>query len=198
MYKELYNFPLTRFISQEKFARLKEKVAPFETPILLVDLDVIKSKYQELTKNLPQCQVYYALKANPMDEIIMSLHELGSNFDVASKYELDQVLALGISPKRVSYGNTIKKKSDIDYFFKRGVEIYVTDSDYDLLNLSEKAPGSKIFFRILTEGTGADWPLSRKFGSHPDMIYRLILQSVELGLIPHGGYLFMLVHSKEI
>lgn len=186
MYKEPYHFPLTRFITSEKFARLREKAANCETPILIVDMDIIKNRYRELTKHLPQCQIYYALKANPMDEIIMSLHELGSNFDVASRYELDQVLALGISPARVSYGNTIKKKSDIEYFYKRGVQVFVTDSEYDLINLSEKAPGSKVFFRILTEGTGADWPLSRKFGSHPDMIYRLILQSVELGLIPWG------------
>ncbi|MDZ4182126.1 MAG: type III PLP-dependent enzyme, partial [Candidatus Cloacimonadaceae bacterium] len=41
-------------------------------------------------------------------------------------------------------------------------------------------------FRILTEGTGADWPLSRKFGAHSDMIYHLIVQAAEMNLIPWG------------
>jgi ornithine decarboxylase len=186
MYKEQYHFPLHRFITPERFSFLKEKTLNSETPILVMDLDLIKKRYLDLGRCLPFAQIYYALKANPMNEIISMLHELGSNFDLASRYELDQVLALGISPKRVSFGNTIKKKKDIEYYYKKGVEVFVTDSEYDLKNLAEAAPGSKIFFRILTEGTGADWPLSRKFGAHPDMIYRLIIQSVELGLIPWG------------
>jgi ornithine decarboxylase len=45
------------------------------------------------------------------------------------------------------------------------VKLFVTDSESDLKKLARKAPGSKIFFRILTEGDGADWPLSKKFGS---------------------------------
>lgn len=186
MYQEPYHFPLQRFIKPERFAFLKEKTAAMETPILVVDLELIKNRYLELTRNLPYASIYYAMKANPMNEVVMALHELGSNFDVASRNELDQVLSLGISPKRVSYGNTIKKKKDIAYFYEKGVETFATDSEFDLINISQTAPGAKVFFRILTEGTGADWPLSRKFGAHPDMIYNLILQSAELGLVPWG------------
>lgn len=152
----------------------------------MVDLDVIRHKYAEINKFLPEAQIYYAMKANPMNEVISMLHELGSNFDVASRYELDQILSLGIAPDRISFGNTIKKKKDIEYFYRKGVKLFATDSEYDLKNLAEFAPGSKVFFRILTEGTGADWPLSRKFGAHPDMIYNLILQAAELNLIPWG------------
>jgi ornithine decarboxylase len=126
------------------------------------------------------------MKANPMNEVIELLANLGSNFDVASRYELDQLISLGISPDRISYGNTIKKQEDIRYFYNKGVRLYATDSENDLKNIARFAPGVKTFFRILTEGTGADWPLSRKFGSHPDTIYHLILQAEELGLNPWG------------
>jgi ornithine decarboxylase len=186
MYKEPYHFPLARFISPDKFDLIREKAKLHETPVLIVDLEHVKHNYRELTKHLPYAKIYYALKSNPMNEVVIALYELGSNFDVASRYELDQVISLGISPDRVSYGNTIKKPKDIEYFYKHGVKTFATDSEHDLINIAERAPGSKVFFRILTEGTGADWPLSRKFGAHPDMIYRLILQSVELGLIPWG------------
>lgn len=186
MYKEPYHFPLQRFISEEKFSQLKEKTSSTETPVLVVDLDIIRQKYAEINKFLPEAQIYYAMKANPMNEVISMLHGLGSNFDVASRYELDQILSLGIAPDRISFGNTIKKKKDIEYFYRKGVKLFATDSEYDLKNLAEFAPGSKVFFRILTEGTGADWPLSRKFGAHPDMIYNLILQAAELNLIPWG------------
>jgi len=186
MYKEPYHFPLERFISQEKFEILKRRTENLETPILVIDLDKIKDKYLQLKNCLPYATIYYALKANPMSEILTLLNDLGSNFDVASRYELDQLLQMGISPKRVSFGNTIKKAKDIEYFYQKGVEIFSTDSEYDLKNLAAKAPGTKVCFRIMTECTGADWPLSRKFGAHPDMIYYLIKKAVKLGLQPWG------------
>ncbi|MDY0151115.1 MAG: type III PLP-dependent enzyme [Candidatus Cloacimonas sp.] len=186
MYKEPYHFNVERYIDPKRFAQIKEFACGLPTPCLVLDLDLIRTKYQELQSNLPIAKIYYAVKANPRDEIVCLLADLGSNFDVASRYELDQMLRLGIDPNRLSYGNTVKKKSDIKYFYDHGVRLFATDSELDLLNIAENAPGAKIFFRILTEGTGADWPLSRKFGSHPDTIYHLILQSSEMGLNPWG------------
>lgn len=186
MYKEPYHFNVERYIKPERFEQIKEFSQTLPTPTLIVDLDLIKEKYLELQGSLPLAKIFYAMKANPMDEVILLLAELGSNFDVASRYELDQMMRLGIDPSRISYGNTIKKKSDIKYFYDNGVRLFATDSENDLQNIAEFAPGAKIFFRILTEGTGADWPLSRKFGSHPDTIYHLILQASELGLNPWG------------
>ncbi len=186
MYKEPYHFNLARFVEEERFSRIKDYATSLETPVLIVDRNVIKNHYITLSNSMPQAQIYYAVKANPMNEVIMLLHEMGSNFDIASRYELDQMLQLGIDPTRLSYGNTIKKRSDISYFYSRGVRLFATDSENDLKNIAELAPKAKVFFRILTEGTGADWPLSRKFGAHPDVIFHLILQSVELGLEPWG------------
>jgi len=186
VYKEPYHFNVGRYINPERFEQIREFSSDLPTPCLVVDLDLIKCKYTELQGSLPLAKIYYAVKANPMDEVVRLLADLGSNFDVASRYELDQMLRLGIDPARISYGNTIKEKSDIKYFYDHGVRLFATDSEFDLINIAENAPGAKIFFRILTEGTGADWPLSRKFGSHPDTIYHLILQAVEMGLTPWG------------
>lgn len=186
MYKEPYHFNIARYIDPDRFERIKAFSQNLESPCLVIDIEMIRQKYHELAKNLPLAQMYYAVKANPADEIILLLESLGSNFDIASRYELDQMLRLGISPSRLSYGNTIKKISDIRYFYEHGVELFATDSEGDLLNLAKAAPGAKVFFRILTEGTGADWPLSRKFGAHSDMIYHLIVQAAEMNLIPWG------------
>jgi len=186
VYKEPYHFTIGRYIDPARFEQIKEFAKDLPTPCLVIDLDLIRTKYIELQGSLPVAKIFYAVKANPRDEVIRLLADLGSNFDIASRYELDQMLRLGIDPNRISYGNTIKKKSDIKYFYDHGVRLFATDSENDLMNIAENAPGAKIFFRILTEGTGADWPLSRKFGSHPDTIYHLILQSAEMGLNPWG------------
>lgn len=186
VYKEPYHFNVSRYWDPERFSRIRKFAEKLPTPCLVVDIEIIKQKYLELKQSLPEASIYYAAKANPMDEVIMMLAGLGANFDIASRYELDQMLRLGIDPSRLSYGNTIKKPEDIRYFYDRGVRLFATDSEWDLNNLAKNAPKAKVFYRILTEGTGADWPLSRKFGSHPDTIYSLILHGVELGLEPWG------------
>lgn len=181
-----YSFPIARYISPKWFEKIKGFARNIETPFLVVDLGVIKRKHQALKEKLPYAKIYYAVKANPMEEIILLLKDLGSSFDAATRNELDQLLKLGITSDRISYGNTIKKERDIKYFFECGVSLFVTDCEEDLEKIARHAPGSRVFFRILTEGKGADWPLSRKFGSHPDTTYNLAVQARDLGLVPYG------------
>ncbi|MEN6490644.1 MAG: type III PLP-dependent enzyme [Rectinema sp.] len=173
-------------MQSEKFERIKEFAKDKETPCLIIDLEVIRKNYENLQTYLPWSIIYYAVKANPDDAVVALLRDLGSNFDVASRYELDQLLRLGVSPDRMSFGNTIKKEKDIAYFYEKGVRLFVTDSISDIDKLSRAAPGSKVFFRLLTEGLGADWPLSKKFGSHPDLARQLMKTAVRFGLEPYG------------
>ena len=184
--EDQYRFPLEKYMSQEQFERIERFASDKETPCLIIDLDIVKKKYAQLRALLPYAEVYYALKANPMDEVVSTLRDLGSSFDVATRYELDQLLRLGVDPGRMSFGNTIKKEKDIAYFYEKGIRLYATDSTADVEKIARSAPGSKVFFRILTEGLGADWPLSRKFGCHPDETRRLILRAKDLGLEPYG------------
>ncbi len=186
MRKRYYEFPLEDFVSREYFNEIKKYSQDKETPFLIIDLQKIERSYEELVEHMPFAKIHYAVKANPMDEVVLTLKNKGSNFDVATVYELDQLLRLGVEPERISYGNTIKKEKDIAYVYEKGVRLFVTDSESDLNKLARRAPGSRVFFRILTEGYGADWPLSRKFGSHPDLIYKLILKADKLGLEPYG------------
>lgn len=181
-----YDFQLDRFMSAERFEKIKKFTQDKPTPCLVIDLEVIKTRYTQLREHLPFASVYYAVKANPIDDVVATLADLGSSFDVATRFELDQLLRLGVSPDRMSFGNTIKKEVDIAYFYEKGVRLYATDSAEDIDKIARAAPGSKVFFRILTEGLGADWPLSRKFGCHPDLTRLLILKAKKLGLVPHG------------
>ena len=157
-----------------------------ETPCLVIDLAVIEENYRELRRTLPLPRVFYAVKANPAAEIIDTLARLGSNFDVASRGEIDLCLAAGIAPERISFGNTIKKQGDIAYAHERGVRLFAFDSDAELDKLAVAAPGASVFCRLLTDGQGADWPLSRKFGCTPSMAAALLLRAKERGLDAYG------------
>ena len=156
------------------------------TPCLVVDLDIVADAYRKLRTAVPTAGIYYAIKANPAPEILKLLVRLGSSFDTASVNEIDMVLAAGGSADRISYGNTIKKKSDIAAAHERGVKLFAFDSGAELDKLAEAAPGAKVFCRILTPGVGADWPLSRKFGCEIEMARDLLVEAAARGVVPHG------------
>lgn len=175
------------FYDADAFERLKNFADTQETPFLVVDSQTFAKQLDELMEGFPYAKIYYAIKANPMPELLRILRDRGCCFDVASRYELDKVLAEGVTGDRISYGNTIKKAADIRYFYEQGVRLFATDSEADLRNIAQAAPGSKVFVRILTEGSEtADWPLSRKFGCQSDMAMDLCLMARDLGLVPYG------------
>ena len=175
------------YFAPETFKRMKAFADQQETPFVVIDKQTIADSYDQLVSCFPFAKIYYAVKANPATEITELLRDKGSNFDIASIYELDKVMKAGVAAERISYGNTIKKARDIRYFYEKGVRLFATDSEADLRNIAKAAPGAKVYVRILTEGsTSADWPLSRKFGCNPDMALDLLILAKQLGLVPYG------------
>ncbi|MCX8500171.1 MAG: type III PLP-dependent enzyme [Alphaproteobacteria bacterium] len=157
-----------------------------ETPCVVIDLQEVVKNYRVLARAVPPGQIYYAVKANPAPELLAQLVREGSSFDTASRGEIELVLAAGADGSRISFGNTIKKERDIAFAYQKGVQLYAFDSQAELEKIARAAPGSKVFCRLLMEGEGAIWPLSRKFGCSPDMAEDLLLGAKGLGLVPYG------------
>ena len=169
-------------------ARIREflKRRADEGPCLVVDLDVVRDNYHSFAKALPDSKVYYAIKANPAPEILKLLVQLGANFDVASVGETEQVLAAGAGPDRISYGNPIKKESEIAAAFKLGVTLFAVDCEAEVEKVARAAPGSRVICRIHCDNAGADWPLSRKFGCEPAYAADILELAHRQGLVAHG------------
>jgi ornithine decarboxylase len=157
-----------------------------EGPRLVVDLEVVRENYIGFAKALPDTRVFYAVKANPAPEILDLLARLGSCFDTASVPEIEAALAAGATPDRISYGNTIKKERDIAAAYALGVRLYAVDCEAEVEKIARAAPGARVFCRILCDGAGAEWPLSRKFGCAPEMAARVLEAAHRLGLVAYG------------
>jgi ornithine decarboxylase len=155
-------------------------------PCLVVDLDVVRDNYLAFAKSLPDTRVFYAVKANPSPEVLSLLATLGSSFDTASVPEIEMVLAAGAGADRISFGNTIKKERDVARAFALGVRLFAVDCQAEVEKVARAAPGSKVFCRILCDGAGAEWPLSRKFGCDPVMAIDVLEHAHKLGLEAHG------------
>ncbi|MBO1324685.1 alanine racemase [Acetobacter sp. TBRC 12305] len=170
------NPKITRFLAEQKPA----------TPCLVVDVDEVEARYRALGRALPQARIYYAVKANPAMPILSRLVGLGSCFDAASWEEVSLCLQAGAEPDAISFGNTVKKVSAIRAAYEAGVRMFVFDCREELEKLARHAPGSRVYCRLLVDNYGAEWPLSRKFGTTLESARELMLAARDLGLDPYG------------
>ncbi len=155
-------------------------------PCLVMDLDKVRQNYEAFTRAMPDTRIFYAIKANPAPQILRLLAGLGSCFDAASLREVEMALDAGATADRISFSNTIKRERDIAAAFRLGVRQYAFDCDAELEKIGRAAPGSRVVCRLLCDGEGADWPLSKKFGCGPEMAARLLKRAPQLGLQAHG------------
>ncbi len=169
-----------------EFLRARRVEGRDDGPCMVLDLNIVRQNYDTFAKALPDTRVFYAVKANPAPEVLDLLARLGSCFDTASVVEIEQVLATGCSPDRVSFGNTIKKERDIARAFALGIRLFAVDCEAEVEKIARAAPGSKVFCRILCDGAGAEWPLSRKFGCVPEMAGAVLEHAHRLGLVAYG------------
>jgi ornithine decarboxylase len=168
-----------------KIARFLAQHQP-ATPCLVLDVDRVEDNFRTLQDALPLAHIYYAVKANPAPQVLERLVGLSSYFDAASIEEVTFCLDAGAAPEKISFGNTIKKVSAIRRAHQAGVTMFAFDSREELEKLALHAPGARVYCRILVENEGADWPLSRKFGTTIDSARELMLEADALGLDPYG------------
>lgn len=170
----------------QEFLRQRRTEGRDNGPCLVVDLDVVRDNYNAFATALPDTRVFYAVKANPEPAVLKLLASLGSCFDTASVVEIQLALDAGASPDRVSFGNTIKKERDIARAYELGIRLFAVDCEAEVEKIARAAPGSKVFCRILCDGAGAEWPLSRKFGCVPEMAVGVLEHAHRLGLAAYG------------
>ena len=167
---------IARFLAQQQPA----------TPCLVLDVDRVEQNFRALRDALPLARIYYAVKANPAPQVLERLVGLQSQFDAASIEEVTACLDAGAAPRAISFGNTIKKVSAIRRAHEAGVTMFAFDSREELRKIAAHAPGARVYCRILVENEGADWPLSRKFGTTIESARELMMEAGDLGLDPYG------------
>lgn len=158
----------------------------FDKPTLVISRDRVGAQYDAVQAGLGPARIHYAVKANPAPELIRLLVRKGSGFDAASRQEIELCLSQGARPADVSFGNTIKRASDIAFAFSAGVTLFAADSAAELEKIAMHAPGARVYLRLIVENSMADWPLSRKFGCAPALLPALLDHAADVGLQPYG------------
>jgi len=140
----------------------------------------------EFNDCFPGATIHYAMKANSEPEILKTLNENGSSFEVASIYELNILKEIGVSPEKIIYGTSVKPSAHIKEFFKFGVDRFAFDSLSELEKIASVVPGSKVYVRVSVNDIGSVFRFSEKFGTSIESIAPLLIHAKELGLKPYG------------
>lgn len=158
----------------------------FQRPTVVLDLEQVSANYHALKAGLGSAHIHYAVKANPERAIIERLVQLGSHFDAASRGEIELCLSQGARPETISFGNTVKRPSDITFAHESGLRLFAADAVEELEKIATHASGAQVYIRLLVTNTEADWPLSRKFGCDRDTALEHLDTAIALGLKPVG------------
>ena len=165
------------------------------TPLFILDHDRIRMNYRTFKRNLPRVQCYYAVKANSHPEIIKTLFQEGSSFDVASYNEFMQVheyIAHFEEGEKASFiwdkiifSNTIKDRHTLQKI--RPYRPLVTfDNVEELEKIREHCDTAGLILRLKVPDTGSQVEMSSKFGAEPGDADHLICQAFEAGLVVEG------------
>ncbi|MFC4034858.1 type III PLP-dependent enzyme [Streptomyces polygonati] len=153
---------------------------------IVFDLTGIEESYRSLLRELPDVSVRFAMKACPVDEVLACLGNQGSGVDAASLHEITQAIGSGIPRERIHYGNTVKSDHDIAAAHRLGIRDFATDSLEDVRAIASHAAGSRVFCRLATDGDGALWGLSKKFGCSAADAVAVLETARAAGLEPAG------------
>jgi ornithine decarboxylase len=157
-----------------------------ETPYFICDLDTIRDRYRRLGACLPGIECFYALKCNPAIEVLQTLAQLGSSFEIASLGELRILQSQGIEPADVIHSNTVKPPAHVAAAYEAGTWRFAFDAEGELHKLAKHAPGSSVYVRLRVDDTTSVFPLSRKFGASASDAHQLLITARDLGLKPYG------------
>ena len=88
-------------------------------------------------------QVHYAVKANCHPHLLGELVRAGGPFDVASPAELDLCLQAGADVSQVVYSHPMKRRADISYAHRRGVDLFVADDSARSTSSPKRHPAQR-------------------------------------------------------
>jgi ornithine decarboxylase len=66
------------------------------------------------------------------------------------------------------------------------VTLFAIDCEAEVEKIARAAPGSRVICRIHCDGSGSEWPLSRKFGCEPAYAADVLELAHKRGLTPYG------------
>jgi len=103
-----------------KVTEISEKLG--QTPFYAYDRQRMTNRVAELRAALPnELRLHYAMKANPMPEVVSHMVSLVDGLDVASAGELAVAVETGIDPREISFAGPGKREFELRAALEAGI-----------------------------------------------------------------------------
>lgn len=169
------------------------------TPFYAYARDLISERIELLRSLLPaRVHIHYAIKANPMREVVKHLSTLVDGFDVASCGELRMALGCGMSAAKISFAGPGKSDADLRAALEEGVTLNL-ESERELLRVANLRVRAAARARVAVR-VNPDFELKssgmkmgggpKPFGVDAEQVPALLAQIGELGLDFQGFHIF--------
>ena len=115
------------------------------TPFYVYDKSVMNRKVEQLRAVLPkEIALNYAMKANPMPDVVKHMVSLTDGVDVASAQEMDVAISAGAQPQHVSLAGPGKTESELHRAAAAGITVHVeSEREIRVLDQYAKTTGCK-------------------------------------------------------
>lgn len=156
-----------------------------ENPVLFFCPSALQAMARTFIDGFPG-MVTYAVKSNPMEEVIENLSTAGlRGFDVASPSEMRLIRRLA-PDAALHYNNPVRSRAEIAVAVGLGVKSYSVDSASELAKLIEDVPaeGTEITVRFKLPVGGAAYNFGAKFGATADLAVELLRVVADAGFVP--------------
>ncbi len=128
-------------IGEQNLAELAAKMAG--TPFYAYDRRIMSQQVEKLRRSLTESvHLHYAIKANPMPEVVDHLASITDGLDVASARELKVALDTGTDPLDISFAGPGKSNEDLRAAVSSGVIINM-ESEGEMARIAAIAESTK-------------------------------------------------------
>jgi diaminopimelate decarboxylase len=169
------------------------------TPFYAYDRKVISDRVELLRAHLPRAvQLHYAIKANPMPDVVQHLARLVDGLDVASAGELKIALASGMNPAEISFAGPGKTDVELAGALAAGIVVNL-ESEREMERLATLAIGTGVRPRVAVR-VNPDFELKssgmkmgggpRQFGVDAERVPEMLMRMGQLDLDFQGFHIF--------
>ena len=169
------------------------------TPFYAYDRRLITQRVELLRKHLPaEVHLHYAIKANPMPEIVRHLAALVDGLDVASAGELRIALASGGNPGVISFAGPGKTDAELAAAITAGIVVNL-ESENELERIAALGRNRNAHSRVAVR-VNPDFELKssgmkmgggpKQFGVDAERVPAMLVRIGQLGLDFQGFHIF--------
>ena len=197
--------PMTQFKNRQgellvngiSISQLKSKVG--QTPFYAYDKSIIQKKIQNFKQLMPSdLQLHYAIKANPMAELVNFVAEQVDGLDVASVNELNIALNSGTQSSNISFAGPAKRPIELAQAVSQHITINVesfTELDRIFGICQQSGQNANVAVRVnpnfelkssgMKMGGG-----SQQFGIDSELVPQMLKKISDYGLNFRGFHIF--------